>query len=259
MELLSQMCLLLLCGFTFVNGDGAAVIGAKEDGDVDFPCSLRPGGDFEFWMYDWKKGDHMEVLMYDEGLTHDTGFTVPDTQFVGRVSYLEDQLGSGAPSINITKTNKSDSWNYSCEFSDREWNQRVFIELVVECNLKETTVENRQGQRPFVGSKNDTEVRALLQCPVNSSGNILRTEEEETTEAAVTKIDHYSCVVTREICADDRLRIVKCYRSAPILLYIFIICVVLIFAIAVALCVLCAKRRICCKKDEKSESMESML
>uniref|UniRef100_A0A671UL58 Ig-like domain-containing protein n=1 Tax=Sparus aurata TaxID=8175 RepID=A0A671UL58_SPAAU len=207
------VCLLTSFGKILSQPKGSGVkVFVKEHDDAVLPCSLSTGENLVGMLFDWRKNGQKdgqkEVFLYDAGNHYNNGRQGQDKQFKGRVSHFQGQLMNGDASIRIQNTKMADSGIYSCDFPKLQPRQTFSIELVVG-----TCPE------PYIKTLNDTKDGLLLQCEVrgaslepkirwqDSAGNILLSEEKVsergglyyvTLKTAVTKTDHYRCVVTQE-------------------------------------------------------------
>ncbi|XP_034566216.1 butyrophilin subfamily 1 member A1-like isoform X2 [Notolabrus celidotus] len=152
-----RVLLLALCVFMITAADGNSPVKVEEGRDVVLPCSLSSKENIESKLFDWKKEGKMEVFIYEGGLTYGNGYTGQDKQFVGRVSHFPEELKNSNASIKITKTKKSDSGNYTCDFPRLQPRQTFNIQLVV-------------GQRVIVSVEEGGD--AVLPCSLSTKENI---------------------------------------------------------------------------------------
>ncbi|XP_030276808.1 butyrophilin subfamily 2 member A2-like isoform X1 [Sparus aurata] len=221
------VCMLMSVGnlLSHQHGSGVNKVFVKEHDDAVLPCSLSTRENLVGMLFDWRKNGQKdgqkEVFLYDAGNHYNNGRQGQDKQFKGRVSHFQGQLMNGNASIKIQNAKMADSGIYSCDFPKLQPGQTFSIELVVELTLKDRSGEiPGTCPEPYIKTLNDTkDGLLLLQCEVrgaslepkirwqDSAGNILPSEEKVsergglyyvTLKTAVTKTDHYRCVVTQE-------------------------------------------------------------
>ncbi|XP_029947663.1 V-set domain-containing T-cell activation inhibitor 1-like [Salarias fasciatus] len=222
MDLLPALCLcLLICsGAAFSHQTGSEVIRkiVKEDQDALLSCALD-GRNIAEDVFDWKTDGSSghEVFVYDRGRSDGDRLPGQDDHFKDRVFHFPEQLAVGNASIVITKTQVTDSGNYTCYFPFHEPRRRAQYELIVEYLLIPRKIPGA-AQQPFIAFEK-TNDRVLLQCDVegafpkprvewrDSSGNVLPAEAtftqkdksfEVSLQATVTKSGKYQCVATQE-------------------------------------------------------------
>uniref|UniRef100_A0A096LRT5 Ig-like domain-containing protein n=1 Tax=Poecilia formosa TaxID=48698 RepID=A0A096LRT5_POEFO len=107
----SRICLANAFLFVF---PGLITVNVLQGSDAILPCSPTTKEDLSSKSFEWRK-DGQNVFYYDAGSHYNDGLDGQDPQFKDRVSFFEDQLGSGNASIQIQNVMIQDSGNYRCE------------------------------------------------------------------------------------------------------------------------------------------------
>ncbi|XP_016524478.1 V-set and immunoglobulin domain-containing protein 1-like [Poecilia formosa] len=111
---------------------GLITVNVLQGSDAILPCSPTTKEDLSSKSFEWRK-DGQNVFYYDAGSHYNDGLDGQDPQFKDRVSFFEDQLGSGNASIQIQNVMIQDSGNYRCEILGIDPGSQMFdIKLVVD-------------------------------------------------------------------------------------------------------------------------------
>uniref|UniRef100_A0A096LV02 Ig-like domain-containing protein n=1 Tax=Poecilia formosa TaxID=48698 RepID=A0A096LV02_POEFO len=136
--LVLYLCISTWTGKTLGDENGVVTVNVSQGKDAILPCSPTTKENLSFKSFKWRK-DGQNVFYYDAGSHYNNGHDGQDPQFKDRVSFFQDQLGSGDASIQIQTVTIQDNGIYSCEISGLNSGSQTFnIKLLVNVPILQT-------------------------------------------------------------------------------------------------------------------------